>query len=141
MPSLGLMADDIYQHILKYCFCLKIYTTRWWHKWIHTKVSVLPNGGTDVSFGPSPVLELIFLMVCLFPLYVYFWFIGKVLKMFSDSGLYTGGYNGFWGLVPGVFARFCCSVFWGVLVDLCIRKILTEGCNTPVYFVFLFWSR
>ena len=30
-------------------------------------VSVLPNGGIDGSFGTSPGLDLIFLMVCLFP--------------------------------------------------------------------------
>ena len=121
--------------------CLNIYTIIWWHKWIPRNISVLPNGGADGSFGPSPVLELISFMVYLFPLYVYFWFIGKILKIFSDSGLDTGVFQRILGLVPGVFACFCCFVCFGVLVDLCIQKILNEVWNTPVYLALLFWSR
>ena len=67
-----MLADDIYQHILEIVF---------------VEGSTPPDGGISellqtflyhqmvaqtAVFGPSPGLELIFLMVCLFPVYVYF---------------------------------------------------------------------
>ena len=126
---------------IKIFLCLNIYTTRWWHEWIPTKISVLPNIFTDGSFNPSPRLELIFLMVCLLPLYVYFWFIGKLLKNKSDSGLYTGVFQRILLSSTWCLCTFLLLYFWGVLVDLCIRKILTKGCNKPEYLVLLFSSQ
>ena len=100
---------------LKICLCVKIYTTRWWHKRIPKNVSVLPNGGTGGIFGPSPGLELIFLMVCLLLLYVYFWFIGKLLKNNSDSGLDNGGFQQTLGYGILCLCMFLLLWFWGGL--------------------------
>ena len=57
VPFWLLLTDDTSQHLLKKN-CTRIYATRWRHKWITKLFSVLKNGGSYVTFGTSPGLEL-----------------------------------------------------------------------------------